>query len=148
MSATRSRPLLEILLVDDNLDGLIARRTVLTDLGHHVITTAHPADALGLVERTSFDLVVTDYKMPEMDGIELIRHLRQIRPSVRVILLSAFADLLPWSESSTGADAVIQKNAGEVTVLARTIDRLFNPKSARKPAGTLPPAKRARSRPA
>ncbi len=61
----------EILLVDDNRQGLIARRSLLQELGCNVTTAPNGDEALELFSRKKFDLIITDYKMPRMDGIEL-----------------------------------------------------------------------------
>jgi CheY-like chemotaxis protein len=132
-----------ILLVDDNAHGLTARRAVLEELGHKIVTASNGADALELFSESKFDLVITDYKMPRMDGLELIKRLRKHSPQVPIVLVSGFVDALGLNESNTGADAVVQKSSNEVTHLVRAVTRLVTRK--RKPAGTeghLPKAKR------
>src|ERR1700689_610892 len=104
-------PSSSILLVDDNKLGLSARKCVLEELGHRISTAANGVDALELFANFKFDLVVTGYKMPRMDGVELIRALRKTSPGLPVILISGFVDTLGLSEESTGADVVIQKSA-------------------------------------
>jgi CheY-like chemotaxis protein len=123
-----------VLMVDDNKHGLTARKQVLEELGHRVTVTQSAHDALDQFEKEKFDLVVTDYKMPRMDGLELIARLRVLEPSVRVILLSGFVDTLGMNAQNTGADATLQKSANEVTLLIRAVDRLLNWKPKRKPA--------------
>ena len=128
-------PHAHILLVDDNTNGLAARRSVLEELGHKIVTAACAADALEQFSRHKFDLVVTDFKMPRMDGVELIGRLRKLRPDLPVVLISGFVDALGMSEASTGADVVIQKSAHEVSHLVRSVNRLLRRKpAARKPA--------------
>ncbi len=70
-----------ILLLDDNSMGLSARRSVLEELGHKVITCGVPLDALELCGKQRFDVVVTDYKMPKMNGVEFITRLRKQQPA-------------------------------------------------------------------
>lgn len=123
-----------ILLVDDNLNGLAARKAVLEELGHRVVTASSAAEALEQFARHNFDLVVTDYRMPRMDGLELIARLRQHRPDLPIVLISGVADALGLSEATTGADAVIQKSANEVMHLTRAVARLLRRKPARKAA--------------
>lgn len=130
-----------ILLVDDNKLGLSARRSVLEELGHRIATASNGADALeqftnhtGLGH--SFDLVVTDYKMPRMDGLELIKSLRKSVPELPVILISGFVDSMGLSEENTGADVVIQKSANEVSHLVRSVARLLRRKPGKKPTGS------------
>jgi CheY-like chemotaxis protein len=116
------------LLVDDNVNGSAARKTVLEELGHKIHLAASGADALEQFSQHKYDLVVTDYKMPRMDGLELIVRLRKQRPEIRIVLVSGFVDTLGLSEASTGADAVIQKSANEVTHLVRAVNRLLRKK--------------------
>ena len=119
-----------ILLVDDNADGLSARRCVLEELGHRISVACGGVEALEQFALDKFDVVVTDYKMPSMDGKELIRRLRKLQPDLPVIMISGFSDALGLDEKSTGADTVIQKSNNEVSHLVRAVARLLK----RKPA--------------
>jgi CheY-like chemotaxis protein len=135
-----------ILLVDDNSNGLKARKSVLEEHGHSVVTSSGGEDALERFRREKFDLVVTDYKMPGMDGVELISRLRQLRPAVPVILLSGFADTLGLTQENTGADVVIQKSAHEVAHLVRAVAKIAQQKFVRKPPAPQGPPPKARSK--
>ena len=134
-----------ILIVDDNTFGLSARKSVLQELGHEVVTSNSPQEALLLCANTAFQVVVTDYRMPHMNGIEFIRRLREQGTKVPVVLVSGFTDTLGLNEQNTGADVVLQKCANEVTHLIRAINRLLRKEAVRKPAGSQrrppPPAK-------
>jgi CheY-like chemotaxis protein len=121
-----------ILLVDDNKMGLVARKSVLEELGYSITASTSGLEALTQFKTSEFDLVVTDYKLPRMDGVQFISEIRHQRPEVPVIMLSGFADTLGLSEATTGADIVIQKSNHEVTSLVRSVNRLL----ARKPAKT------------
>ena len=122
-----------ILLVDDNPHGLVARRTVLQELGYVIHTGASGAEALELLNRHKVDLVITDFRMPNMDGVELITRMRQLRSDLPIILLSGFVEPLGLTEQSTGADIVLSKSAGEVGFLIRSVRRLLNRQPTRKP---------------
>jgi two-component system response regulator HydG len=135
-------PRRRILLVDDNADGLAARKSVLEELGYAIVTCTSGADALEqYVARDPFDLVVTDYKMPRMDGLELIGRLRKHTPGLPIVLISGYVDSLGMNEASTGADVVIQKSNHEVSHLVRSVNRLLRRKSV-KPQAARPNAKR------
>jgi CheY-like chemotaxis protein len=136
-TAAQSAALGSILLVDDNKLGLSARKSVLEELGHRIATASNGADALEQFGDREFDLVVTDYKMPRMDGLELIVGLRKIAPGLPVILISGFVDALGLNEETTGADVVIQKSANEVSHLVRAVARLLRKKPMKKPAGAV-----------
>src|SRR5689334_9844927 len=90
-----------ILLVDDNANGLAARRTVLEELGHRIVTAASGSEALEQFAAHKFDLIVTDYKMPRMDGLELISRLRKQSPGLPIVLISGYVDTLGMNEAST-----------------------------------------------
>jgi len=137
-SSSSQNPCGRILLVDDNSLGLAARRSVLEELGHKVVTSGAPQDALELCVKQRFDVVVTDYKMPKMNGVEFIARLRKQHPATLVILISGFTDTLGLNESNTGADVVLQKSSHEVTQLIRAVNRLL-----RKPPSKKPPVSQA-----
>ena len=124
-----------ILLVDDNRDGLVVRRSLLQELGFRVEITGNGEEALKMVAASSFDVVVTDYRMPRMNGTELIERIRKVDPNVRVILLSGFVDPLGLTEQSTGADTVVEKSSREPAHLVRAVKRLLNRPPQRKPPG-------------
>jgi CheY-like chemotaxis protein len=121
-----------ILLVDDNPHGLVARRTVLEELGYVVHTRPGGAEALELFAAQPVDLVITDFRMPGMDGVELITRLRQLRADLPVILLSGFVEPLGLTEQTTGADVVLSKSAGEMGFLLRSARRLLSRDPVRK----------------
>ncbi len=123
-----------ILLVDDNADGILARRSVLQELGYKVVPADCGSEALKLAEAENFDLVITDYRMSPTDGLELIRQLRHSGYQKPIILLTGFAENLGLRPESTGADVVIQKSANEIVTLVRHTKRLLN--LPRKPAGS------------
>lgn len=127
-----------ILLVDDNAHGLRARKMVLEELGYKIVTASNGRDALEQFTPHSFKLVVTDYKMPHMDGLELIANLRKREPDLPIVLISGFADTLGLNEENTNANVVIQKSANEVSHLVRAVSRLMRAKPARKPARGSP----------
>jgi CheY-like chemotaxis protein len=134
-----------ILLVDDNRNGLIARRAVLEELGYTVHTSVNGEDGLEAFLAGKFDLVVTDYRMPRMGGAELIEKIREHRPETPIILLSGFIEPLGLSERNTNADVVIAKSAQEVPHLLRSVSRLLNrrAKSGRSALPRKPPASQA-----
>ena len=83
-----------VLLVDD--DPLVAASTAATleDLGHSVLVVSSGAVALNVVRSDAkIDLIVTDYAMPGMTGVELARHIHQVRPNLPVVLATGYADL-------------------------------------------------------
>jgi CheY-like chemotaxis protein len=114
-----------ILLVDDNPDGLLVRRALLEELGYSVQLAPGAKEGLELFVTSTFDVVVTDYRMPLMNGVELIERIRQIDANARIVLLSGFVEPLGLTEANTGADSVIAKSANEPAHLSRAIKRLI-----------------------
>jgi CheY-like chemotaxis protein len=115
-----------ILLVDDNRDGLLVRKLVLEEAGFRVQVAASGKEALDLFSATRFDVVVTDFRMPGMNGVELIVRLRALEANARIILLSGFVEPLGLTETNTGADAVIAKSSREAVHLLRWVRRLVS----------------------
>jgi CheY-like chemotaxis protein len=129
---TPALPHPNILLVDDNRDGLLVRRSVLEELGYGVSVARNGEEGLKLFESAKFDVVVTDYRMPRMNGAELIQRIRKLNPNARIILLSGFVEPLGLTEENTGADVVIAKSANEPAHLTRGVKRLLS-RATRKP---------------
>lgn len=123
-----------VLLVDDNSDGVLARRSVFCELGYQVLTASNGPDALAVAAQNAVDLVITDFKMNGMNGLELIAALRSAECKCPIILLTGFADALGLRPDSTGADIVIQKSANELASLLRHARKLLQP--PRKPASS------------
>lgn len=93
-SSTQDERPLRILFVDD--DALIAMSSVemLQDLGHHVTETFSGAEALAALEGDGhFDLMITDFSMPRMNGAELSKAARRLRPALPILLATGFAEL-------------------------------------------------------
>lgn len=131
--AAKRTPPERILLIGDNRHGLRARTVFLEELGYDVTALNCSQKALEHFATQPFDLVVTDYRMPVLDGIQLTVRLRERNPVIRVILISGVAEALGLDETNTGADVVVQKNCHEVATLTRAVNRLLAHKPARKP---------------
>jgi CheY-like chemotaxis protein len=133
-----STPPIRILLVDDNRHGLQARKLILEELGYRTTTAGDPLEALASMDGQQFDLVVTDYRMPHMTGVEFIQKLRERDLHMPAILVSGFVDVLGLTEENTGCNVVIQKSPNEVSQLVRAVSRLITKsKPGRKPSGSV-----------
>ena len=126
-----------ILLVDDNKMGLSARRSLLEELGHRATIASSGEEALGYFAPAKFDLVITDYKMPKMNGVELIERVRKIEPAIPIILISGYVETVGLHEKNTGADVVIPKSNNEVEHLVRSVTKLLRKQVPRKPPVAL-----------
>jgi CheY-like chemotaxis protein len=88
-----------VLVVDDELDVLEALGRALRIGGYTVSIAANSADALKLCADHSFDVVVLDYIMPSMSGIELLNRIRKYQPTIRSVIVSGKLDAQVSEES-------------------------------------------------
>ncbi len=80
------------ILVIDNEEGLCRMMSaVLMDEGHAVRTFTNPVEALELFRPGTWDLVITDIKMPGIDGLEVLQQIKSSEPEIPVIMITAFA---------------------------------------------------------
>ena len=83
-----------ILVIDDEVDMLMLLRMIIEDnTDYDVETTNNPSEGLKNLTEKEYDLVITDLKMPGMDGIELFDELKEIRPGIPVIIITAYGSL-------------------------------------------------------
>ena len=95
----------KILIVDDERDMLVLlKRIISEETDHEIVTETNPLRALELFKEHPFDLVITDLKMPKMDGINLLEEVKKSNPQSYVVILTAYATI----ESAVEA---IQKGA-------------------------------------
>lgn len=83
----------KILCVDDDHDLCVLLKRFLGKNGHEVDTAYSGGSGLALFTQQEFDLVLCDFRLPDKDGIEMIKALKSIRPFVPVILMTAYADV-------------------------------------------------------
>ena len=84
----------KILVVDDEKDMLLLlQRIISEDTDHALQTESNPFRALDVFKSNPFDLVITDLKMPKMDGIKLLEEAKKLRPKTSVVILTAFATI-------------------------------------------------------
>ncbi len=99
-----------ILLVDDEPSIRAALTRALERDGHQVLCAPDGRQALEVATRESPELVVTDIRMPVMDGLELLRHLGQFEPPIPVIIMSAYLTAEATDQAMRlGAYAVLAK---------------------------------------
>jgi DNA-binding NtrC family response regulator len=83
-----------ILIVDDEKDMLVLlKRIISEDTDHRVVMEADPLKALELFREQPFDLVITDLKMPKMDGIKLLEGVKKVNPHVSVVIMTAYGTI-------------------------------------------------------
>jgi CheY-like chemotaxis protein len=112
-----------ILCVDDEGLGLSVRKMLLESQGYRVLTADNGADALVLSSSESLDLVILDYSMPAMSGDVVAEKIKELRPDLPILMLSAYVDLP--SETLALVDKSITK--GEPPrVLLEAVAQLLN----------------------
>jgi DNA-binding response OmpR family regulator len=89
---------IKILVIDDEKEFAEGVAEILQSRGFKVEVALSGRHALDKYNKTSFDLVISDLKMPEMDGIELIKEIRHLNPCQRIIVLTGVpGQLTPWN---------------------------------------------------
>lgn len=110
------RPKKIILCVDDNEQDLSVLKFMLSTNGYRVLSASNGQEAIGIFEETAVDLVLSDFSMPQMNGDQLVRRLKQIASHVPMIVLG---DPQKMGEIHS-ADAVIaRKNCSPHELLER-----------------------------
>ena len=90
----------KILIVDDEPDMLkLLSMTIQRKTPYQVSVTNNPLEALELAKKGGFDLVITDLKMPGLDGIELLRAVKSLNPDTPVIMMTAYGTVESASEA-------------------------------------------------
>jgi two-component system response regulator FlrC len=118
----------KILVVDDEEGVREFLAEALDDDGHETSMAANGEEALSCIDRQGFDLLLTDLKMPGMDGLELLRRAREIQPDLEVVVLTAHGSIDAAVEAMRlGAFDFLQKPLGspaELRLLAsRALER-------------------------
>jgi two-component system response regulator HydG len=128
----------KILIVDDEPDTLEVLQRNLTSQGYQTFTATGVPEALSVLESTSVDLVVTDFKMPGASGLELVRHVRQNLKDTEVMMITGYASVEGAVEAiKTGAEDYLPKPFTDeelVAAVQRALDKLHRRRTARKRA--------------
>ena len=82
-----------ILIVDDEKNYLVVLEALLGPEGYEIITTDNARDALRLVRESDLDLVITDIKMPGMNGMVLLEECKKVKPELPVIMMTAYGTI-------------------------------------------------------
>ena len=99
-----------ILIVDDEQSYRQLLSLVFEGDGHTIRTASNGREALSLLQNEPADVVISDVRMPDMDGIEMLSSVRETQPDLGVVLMTAFASVETAREAfKLGADDFIQK---------------------------------------
>jgi DNA-binding response OmpR family regulator len=116
---------MKIMVVDDERNILKLYQVELEDEGYTVVTANSGKEALEVFDRENPDIVTLDILMPDMDGIQVLRYLKEKRPTVPVIMLTAYDyrdDFSVWV-----SDAYVVKSS-DLTTLKATIKQILDRK--------------------
>ena len=83
----------KVLIVDDQNGIRILLMEVFSSEGYETYQAANGKIALDIVKRNVPDLVLLDMKIPGMDGLEILKHIKQINPDIKVIMMTAYGEL-------------------------------------------------------
>ena len=99
-----------ILVIDDEPNMLRLLKTILMDkTGYTVVTTNNPLEVMGLLQEERYDLVVSDLKMPLVDGIDLIDIIKKVDAHLPIIIITAYG-------TSETAEEAVRKGAYDFIV--------------------------------
>lgn len=113
---------MKILVVDDEKNILKLYKAELEDEGYNVVTANSGREALEIFETENPDLVTLDILMPDIDGIQVLRQMKEKRPTLPIIMLTAYDyrdDFSVWV-----ADAYVVKSS-DLTGLKNTIKQII-----------------------
>jgi len=116
--APPSRPL-TVLCVDDQVDALLIRKTLLERAGYAVLAALNAEDALQMFRANSIDAVVSDHLLPGATGTEMARQMKLVKPHVPILLLSGVVDSPAGIEH---VDKFVTKAEGPETLLQALAD--------------------------
>jgi two-component system, NtrC family, response regulator AtoC len=83
----------KILIVDDEEEICSVLARSLTKAGYSPITANNGREALNLFYKENFSLIISDIKMPDMNGLELLKNVRAVNPNIMVIMMTAFPEI-------------------------------------------------------
>ena len=99
-----------ILLVDDDISLLDTLKNLLEIMGYNVISATGSREALDLIKSNKFDVVITDYSMPDMNGVEMVIEAKKILSGIPKILYTGRIDLVTENQiTEAGIDEVVRK---------------------------------------
>lgn len=118
--------IMKIMVVDDEKNILKLYKAELEDEGYTVVTANSGREALDIYEYEEPDIVTLDIMMPEMDGIQVLRQIKQKTPEIPIIMLTAYDyrdDFSVWV-----SDAYVVKSS-DLTQLKATIRQILEKKA-------------------
>jgi DNA-binding NtrC family response regulator len=139
MSTAKER----ILIVDDSASTLEVLQRNLTTVGYQVFTATGVSGAIEILGQTRLDLVITDLKMPNVSGMDLVRHVRENFKDTEVMMITGYPSIEGAVEAiKTGAEEFLAKpftDAELLSAVERVLDKARVRRSGRiKPDQSVP----------
>ena len=115
----------KIILAEDDDDMRRFLVKALEKAGHQVTPFAEGASAFEEIKQATFDLLLTDIVMPEMDGIELARRAAELDPSLKIMFITGFAAVALHPDSRAPKDAKVLSKPFHLRDLVAEVDRMM-----------------------
>ena len=120
-----SNTMAKIILAEDDEDMRRFLVKALEKAGHHVTSFGEGASAFEEIKQTTFDLLLTDIVMPEMDGIELARRAAELDPHLKIMFITGFAAVALHPDSKAPKDAKVLSKPFHLRDLVAEVDRMM-----------------------
>lgn len=114
-----------ILIVDDNESILRMNKEILEMQGYAIQTTTCAKEALEIIKSKNIDLVISDVTMPTMNGFDLARHIRTVKPAMKILLVSGYADHTYNTEGVEDLYKTILAKPFDITDLTKRVKELI-----------------------
>ena len=120
---TKKEGPLTLLLIDDNTDLRDSLNDVFTMEGYKVLECDNGKDTLELLKTIEPDIAIVDLRMPRMNGIEVIKHMKVINPHIKSIILTAYPSLSSAIDAvNLGVNGYVQKSEGTEALVSLVKD--------------------------
>ncbi len=135
-----------ILFVDDDRDILAMVEQYLTIKGYDVTTVDNGIEAVGIVKEKQIDIVFTDYKMPEFNGLELLVAIKKYRPQTEVIIVTGYGSMESAIEAMKFGSYDYLQKPFKLDHLKLIVDRIIEEKKIKDKAQLIRKIARERHR--
>jgi len=122
---------MKILVADDEEGARDLFHTILSDEGYLVTLANDGAEALALFNGNDFDLVITDIKMPIMDGLQLVQAIRKTGSKTDVIMVTAYGEVETYLKAMSLGTAEYINKPIRIKELKRIVHKVLTDKKAR-----------------
>jgi two-component system, NtrC family, response regulator HydG len=133
-----------VLVVDDVPDTVEVLRRNLASAGYRVYTAPGVAEALTIIETAPIDLVITDFKMPKISGLDLVRHIRENLKDTEVIMITGYPSVAGAVEAvKSGAEEYLAKPFTDAELFAavhRAMDKLHRRRASHEAVSDILPS--------